>query len=190
MGLMGSLWFLDHKRPESNRICFKTEKCIVAIWFDRQMSCDDETCSIYWSVMKRVKYKVKSKVEIKGENVRMISNVQGPSPTTWSVSPLKRPDRGRPTSSGWLAPITYVYKEVGAGGTRYEVRRAPFSSPILPPDLGFHALVTGSFTAAILSPSTLTPPSPMASGSGSWTHGAGGSPLPSLGLSLSQISIR
>jgi hypothetical protein len=31
MGLMASLLFLDHKRPESNRICFKTEKCIVDV---------------------------------------------------------------------------------------------------------------------------------------------------------------
>jgi hypothetical protein len=38
--------------------------------------------------------------------VRMISNVQGPSPTSRSVSPLTRLDRGRPTLSGWWAPIT------------------------------------------------------------------------------------
>jgi hypothetical protein len=31
MDLMGSLSFLDHKRPKSNRICFKIEKCIVDV---------------------------------------------------------------------------------------------------------------------------------------------------------------
>jgi hypothetical protein len=53
--------------------------------------------------MKRVKYKVKvkSKVEIKGENVRLISQdrVQRLDPPL-----LSRPDRGRPTDIWLVGP--------------------------------------------------------------------------------------
>jgi hypothetical protein len=105
--------------------------------------------------------------------VRMISNVQGPSPTTRSVSPLTRPDRGRPTSSGWWAPVTCVYKEVGAAGTRYEVRRAPF----LLTDTPSQSRVPRSSDRKHhrrhhLSPTFSPPPIAMATGSSSSGQGA------------------
>ena len=65
---------------------------------------------------------LKVKVEIKGENVSLISSVWAQRPT----GPLDlRPDRGRPTQYGWGAPVALRYiKRWGAGGTQYEVRRA------------------------------------------------------------------
>jgi hypothetical protein len=59
------------------------------------------------------------------------------SPHQWAQRPtgplISRPDRGRPTLDGWWPPVTLRYiKEVGATGSRYEVRRQPHTPPTFP----------------------------------------------------------
>jgi hypothetical protein len=58
----------------------------------------------------------------------LISGPNGP------LGPLvSRPDRGRPTLDGWWAPVTLRYiKEVGATGSRHEVRRQPQPPTYIP----------------------------------------------------------
>jgi hypothetical protein len=136
--------------------------------------------------MKPVKYKVKSKVEIKGDNVRLISRTESND----SIRPLlTRPNRGRPTSSWLVGPYRRCHiKRWGARRTRYEVHHAlqPPTNTTYRSRLGARPM--GSFTTAILSP-TLTPSlSPMASGSSSSSSGAG-TPLSPLFASLSQITV-
>jgi hypothetical protein len=71
------------------------------------------------------KLKLKVCDEIKGRMNDLISGPNGP------LGPLvSRPDRGRPTLYGWWAPVTLRYiKEVGATGSRHEVRRQPQPPP-------------------------------------------------------------
>ena len=72
-----------------------------------------------------LKFKDKSNSEIKGKNVRLIS--QPISPTAcWAL--VTRPDRERPTLHGWWASVALRYiKRWGADGSRYEVHREPYS---------------------------------------------------------------
>ena len=75
--------------------------------------------------------RLKVKDEIKGENVRLISFRVGP---TAHRAPDPRPDRGRPTAIWLTGPChAALHKEVGAGGTQYEVHRVA-SLPTENPD--------------------------------------------------------
>src|SRR3954466_10611889 len=110
--------------------------------------------------MKQVKYKVKRKVEIKGENVRLISRT---SPTTRTY-PLNRAlIGGAQPNSGWWAPVAALYKEVG--GRTHTVRGSPFAAAPtdIPSDLGFSV---GRREAPPPPPLPTSPPSPSSHGQG------------------------
>ena len=69
-----------------------------------------------------LKFKDKSNGEIKGENVRLIS--QPISPTAyWAL--VTRPDRGAQPYMVGGPRRTALYKVIGAGDSSYEVHREP-----------------------------------------------------------------
>jgi hypothetical protein len=71
--------------------------------------------------VKTIKLKVCD--EIKGENVGLISPPMDPT-AHWALD--LRPDRGRPTLTGWQAPVTL--RDIKRGGDRRLVLRG--SSPV------------------------------------------------------------
>jgi hypothetical protein len=101
-------------------------------------------CADPWWNEKSIKYKVKSKIEIKGENVRLIS--RSIVPNSWSITTLA-PWSGASNRNMVGGPLWQRYINRGGGrGMRYEVNHVALNPPTLPTNLGL-ALVTGSAAA-------------------------------------------
>jgi hypothetical protein len=111
-----------------------------------------------WSKMKRIKrkYKVKSKVEIKGENVRLISPewAQRPTGPLWPA-----PWSGAPNPLWLVGPCRQRYKERWGPAAR-STRFTAFA--VRPTDIPIRSRVsaepTGSSTAATAHPLHPSPP--------------------------------